>query len=80
MWAEPKRRRTASSFKRDWLDETVMAATLTSHDDRRLYFRDVFVYDENEGVTCSGVFKGRQARHLPGAPPFWWPSLEVLRA
>jgi len=51
MSAEPKRRRTASSFKTDWLDETVMAATPTSHDDQRVYLRDVFVYDENEGVT-----------------------------
>jgi len=52
MSAEPKCRRTASSFKTDWLDETVMAATPTSHDDQRVYLRDVFVYDENEGVTC----------------------------
>ena len=49
MSAEPKRKRTASSFKKDWLDETVITATPTSHDDQR----DVFVYDENEGtITC----------------------------
>ena len=27
----------------------------------------------------SGVFKGRRAMHLPRAPPFWGPPLEVLR-
>jgi len=27
----------------------------------------------------SGVFKGRRARHLPRAPPFWGPPLYVLR-
>ena len=52
MLAEPKRRRTANSFKKDWLDETVITATPTSHDDQRVYLRDVFVYDENEGIKC----------------------------
>ena len=53
MSAEPKRKRTASSFKKDWLDETVITATPTSHDDQRVYLRDVFVYDENENtITC----------------------------
>ena len=53
MSAKPKRKRTASSFKQDRLDETVITATPTSHDDQRLYFRDVFVCDENEGIiTC----------------------------
>ena len=53
MSAEPKRKKTASSFKKDWLVETVITATSTSHDDQRVYLRDVFVYDENEGtITC----------------------------
>ena len=52
MLAEPKRRRTANSFKKDWLDETVITATTTSPDDQRVYLRDVFVYDENEGIKC----------------------------
>ena len=52
MSAEPKRRRIANSFKKDWLDETVITAITTSHDDQRAYLRDIFVYDENEGITC----------------------------
>ena len=53
MSAEPKRKRTASLFKKDRLDETVITATPTSHDYQRVYLRDVFVYDENEGtITC----------------------------
>ena len=52
MLAEPKRRRTANSFKKSWLDETEIMATPTSHDDQRVYLRDVFVYNENEGITC----------------------------
>ena len=49
-----------------------------------LYFADFCIscggsiYNNNEGG--SGVFKGRRARHLPRAPPFWGPPLEVLRA
>jgi len=35
--------------------------------------------ERNIGVV-SGVFKGRRARHLPRAPPFWVPPLQVLRA
>jgi len=30
--------------------------------------------------TTSGVFKGRRARHLPRAPPFWGSPLQVIRA
>ena len=53
MSAEPKRKRTASAFKKDWLDETVRTATPTSHDDQRVHLRDVFVYDKNEDtITC----------------------------
>ena len=53
MSAEPKRKRTASSLKKDWLDEIVITATPTSHNNQRVYLRDVFVYDENEGtITC----------------------------
>ena len=52
MSAEPKCRRTANSFKKDWLDETVITAIPTSYSDQRLHLRDVFVYDENEGITC----------------------------
>ena len=52
MSAEPKRRRTANFFKKGFLDETVITATPTSHDDQRIYLRDVFVYNENEGIKC----------------------------
>jgi len=45
MSAEPKRRRTASSFKTDLLDETVMAAAPTSRDDQRLYLRKLSTAD-----------------------------------
>ena len=31
-------------------------------------------------LPSSGVFKGKRARHLPRAPPFLGPPLEVLRA
>jgi len=34
----------------------------------------------NAIITHSGVFKGRRARHLPRAPPFLGPPLQVLRA
>ena len=30
-------------------------------------------------IVASGVFKGRRARHLPRAPPFWGPPYEVSR-
>ena len=39
MSAEPKRRRAANCFKKDWLDETVITTTPTSHNDQRVYLR-----------------------------------------
>ena len=30
----------------------MITATPKSHDDQRVYLRNVFVYDENEGITC----------------------------
>ena len=52
MSAELKRRRTANSFKENWLDETMITATPASHDDQHVYLLDVFVYDENKSFRC----------------------------
>ncbi|CAM2115548.1 unnamed protein product [Caretta caretta] len=47
-----KRKRTVISFKSGWLDETIETVTPKSHSVMLVKLREIFTYDEDNGVVC----------------------------
>ena len=47
-----KRKRTASCFKNEWLDEVVTTSTPKAHELINIQLREIFTYDAATGVVC----------------------------
>ena len=54
-----KRKRTASCFKNEWLDEIVTTSTPKAHELINIQLREIFTYDAATGVVCIYCRDGR---------------------